>query len=131
MTLGIARGLAERGADNGATRPFFAAVADETRIVMCAFMSLPDRLGLARSHQPGAVDALAADVLAYGPEVRFVAGIEPTAGEVAAAFSRLCGLQAQAGGAHRSQRIHRLDRVHASPRARAVHCAQPIQAMTR
>jgi hypothetical protein len=78
VILGIAGDLA-REAGQGASTPYFATVRDGEEIIVCAFSSVPSKVGLTRASNPAALHLLATDVIEACPEMQVVLGPEPTA----------------------------------------------------
>jgi RimJ/RimL family protein N-acetyltransferase len=107
LILGIAGDLA-RESGPGTSAAYFATVQEGGKISVCAFSSVPNRVGITRAAHPAGLPLLASDIADACPGVRYLSGPEPTAG----AFADL--LAAQFGArSHLSmgQRIHELRAV--------------------
>ena len=76
LILGIARDLADSAAPAGL--PYFATVHDGGEIQVCAFSSIPSKVGITRARRPAALTVLASDVVAGCPGMHMVLGPEPS-----------------------------------------------------
>ena len=85
LILGVARDLSERDPATY-SQPYFGCARDADRVVMCAFRSLPDKVGITRALDPAAIPVLADAVRTECPTVREVVGPEPVVGEFARAL---------------------------------------------
>ena len=93
LILGVARSVA---AEPIVTKPapYFACVRAPEGILICAFRTLPERLGLTRARKTEALPALAADANAANPGIREVIGPEPTVPAFARLLAELRGKRA-------------------------------------
>ncbi len=110
IILGIAGELA--AGHTSAVAPYFATVSEGGAISVCAFSSIPEKVGITRTINPAVLPLLATDVIAACPGMRVVLGPEPEA----LAFANLVakGL----GSSPRqlmSQRIHELRTISPLP----------------
>jgi hypothetical protein len=107
LILGIARGLLTAPATGRDPIPYFALVRGPD-IQVCAFSTLPDKVGITRCTNPEALTLLARDVLTVRPQVRNVLGPEPTIGRFVATMALLRGARVVR---RMAQRIHQLRKV--------------------
>ena len=106
LILGIAYALAA-GSPSATPTPYFAAVLDP-EVRLCAFSTLPEKLGITRADAPEALDLLAQDAHLACPGVRDILGPEPTTG---AFVERFAALRGRPIGRRMAQRIHQLTAV--------------------
>lgn len=111
LILGIAGDLAQ-GRGPSDTAAYFATVHDRDAISVCAFSSVPGKVGLTRTTSPAALPLLADDVIAACPEIERVSAPEPTAGAFAALVAERLGTTASL---RMAQRIHQLRAVEPLP----------------
>lgn len=111
LILGVARDLSEK-APSAYADTYFGCAREGDRILMCAFRSLPDKMGITRAEDPAAIPVMAESVRAACPAVRHVVGPEPTIGPFARALAELLGRRARAS---RSMRIYALHAVRPIP----------------
>jgi len=107
LILGVARDLSERDPSTF-SQPYFGYARNGDQILMCAFRSLSDKVGITRTLDPAAIPILAAAARAECPTIREVVGPEPAIGEFARAMASLLGRQATL---RRRSRIHVLEAV--------------------
>lgn len=107
LLLGIAGDLAAgRGPD--VTPSYFAAGYEGGEITVCAFSTIPEKVGLTRAANPAMLAFLADDVLEACPEMRVILAPEPTARDFATAIEQRLGTPARLS---MGQRIHQLTAV--------------------
>ena len=106
LILGIAHALAT-GSSGASPTPYFAAVLDP-EIRLCAFSTLPSKLGITQADSPGGLDLLAQDAHLACPGIRDILGPEPTAG---AFVERFAALRGRPISRRIAQRIHQLTAV--------------------
>jgi predicted GNAT family acetyltransferase len=111
LILGVARDLAEKPPSASADA-YFGCAREGDRILMCAFRSLPDKVGITRALDPAAVRVLADNVRAACPVVREVVGPKPTIEPFARALAELSGHTVRVS---RELRIHVLHAVRPIP----------------
>ena len=111
LILGIAGDLA-RASGPGASAPYFATVHDGEEIGVCAFSSVPSKVGLTSATNPAALPLLAADVIQACPGMQVVLGPEPTARIFAGLVAKQLGTIPRPW---MSQRIHELRVVEPLP----------------
>jgi len=111
LILGIAGDLA-RGAGPGATTAYFATVRDGEEICLCAFSSVPSKVGLTQASDRAALPLLATDVIEACPGMQVVLGPEPTALSFAGLVAKQLGTIPRPW---MSQRIHELRAVEPLP----------------
>jgi len=104
VILGIAGDLA-RGAGPGNSAPYFATVQDGDEISLCAFSSVPSKVGITRATNRDALPVLASDVIEACPGMEMVLGPEPTVVAFAGLVAQRLGTTQRLG---MSQRIHEL-----------------------
>ena len=117
LILGVASDLAE-AASRGepATDPYFACARERDRILICAFRSLPNKVGVTHAFDPSAIEVLAEDVRQACPMIHQIVGPEPTIGPFVRNVARLLGV---------SMRVHRKSRLHALRAVRPLENAPP------
>jgi len=106
LILGVAHTLASE-VPARVTSPYFAAVLD-SEIRLCAFSSLPDKLGITRGGTSRALALLAQDAHVACPDIETIVGPEPTAAAFAEQFA---ALRAWPIRRSRAMRIHELTAV--------------------
>jgi len=111
LILGVARDLSEKPPSASADA-YFGCVREGDRVLMCAFRSLPDKVGITRAEDSAAIAVMAESVRAACPGVREVVGPEPTIEPFARALAELLGRSARVT---RNSRIHVLHRVRPIP----------------
>jgi predicted GNAT family acetyltransferase len=110
LILGVAQDLSEKPPSASADA-YFGCAREGDRILMCAFRSLPDKVGITRAEDPAAIPVMAESVRDACPAVRQVVGPEPTIGPFARALAEISG---------RSTRVSRNLRIH------VLHGVRPI-----
>jgi GNAT superfamily N-acetyltransferase len=109
LILGLAYALATRGPAAGGLAPYFAAVTDEAAtVVMCAFRTLPGKVGVTRAFHPDAPRPLADDVWHTCPDAESVIGPRPTVDVFAREFASVSRTVA---APHTNQRLYELRAV--------------------
>jgi GNAT superfamily N-acetyltransferase len=109
LILGLAYALAERRPAAGGLAPYFAAAIDEAGcVVMCAFRTLPGKIGVTRALRPDAQRPLAEDVWRACPDAASVIGPRPTVDAFATDLAATSGL---AAAPHTNQRLYELRAV--------------------
>jgi GNAT superfamily N-acetyltransferase len=106
LILGIAHAAASEDSDVPPT-PYFAAVLDP-EVCLCAFSTLPAKLGVTRCDAAEALALLARDAHSACPRAREILGPEPTAGAFAERFAALRACRVRRD---RPMRIHELTAV--------------------
>lgn len=114
LILGIARNVA-RQAGVGGMAPYFAAVHDGNAIQVCAFQTIPDRVGVTQARSLEALASLAADIAAACPEARLVLGLEPTVARLAELVAAGTGRRALRDKGMRLHELRAVDPVEPSP----------------
>ena len=106
LILGVAHALAS-GVPAQATSPYFAAILD-SEIRLCAFSSLPDKLGITRCGTSAALALLAQDARVACPDIDTIVGPQPTVAAFAEQFAvlRACPVRQS-----KAMRIHELTAV--------------------
>ena len=89
LILGVAEGLARNPA--AATNPYLATVGTGVEVLACAAHIAPYKLLLTRANREP-IAALAEDAFAAVPEVEGITGPDRSAGDFAAAWSKLSGV---------------------------------------
>jgi len=111
LILGVARDLSEK-APSAYADTYFGSAREGDRILMCAFRSLPDKVGITRAWDPAAIPIMAENVRAACPVVREVVGPEPTIEPFARALGDLMGRRPRES---RKLRIHVLHALRPVP----------------
>lgn len=106
LVLGLAADLAAGRA--GADNPYFAVVRRQGEIVVTAFSTVPDKVGVTRARDDSVLDGLAGDIIDRCPGMRVVLGPEPTGQVVARLVGRRLG---SAPSLVMGQRIHELHAI--------------------
>jgi predicted GNAT family acetyltransferase len=119
LILGLAYALAKRGSAVGGLAPYFAAATDEAgTVAMCAFRTLPGKIGVTRALRTDALRPLAEDVWRACPDATSVIGPRPT---VDAFASDLASVSGMAATPHTNQRLYELRVVVPPARAARGH----------
>lgn len=109
LILGLAYALAKRTPNAGELTPYFAAATDDAgRVVMCAFRTLPGKVGVTRALRPEALRPLADDVWRACPDATSVIGPRPTVDTFANEFASVSRAVA---ALHANQRLYELRAV--------------------
>jgi predicted GNAT family acetyltransferase len=109
LILGLAYALAKRAPTAGGLAPYFAAAIDEAGdVVMCAFRTLPGRVGVTQARRPDALRPLAEDVWRACPDATSVIGPRPTVDRFVHELASVSGM---APSPHTNQRLYQLSTV--------------------
>lgn len=111
VILGIAGDLAA-GRTHTVAAPYFATIGNGDEIGVCAFSTVPAKVGLTRATNPAVLPLLATDIVAACSGMRLVLGPEPTVLAFAGLVAERLGTAPQLW---MSQRIHELRAVASLP----------------
>lgn len=107
VIFGIARAKAREPEQSGMP-PYFAAVREGAEMLVCAFRTIPQKLGITIARRPEALALLAADVADACNDVPMIFGPEPGIGEFAAMLAAATNRRSELG---MRQRLHDLREV--------------------
>jgi GNAT superfamily N-acetyltransferase len=109
LILGLAYALAKHGPAVSGLAPYFAAATDEAgNVVMCAFRTLPGKVGVTRALHSDALRPMADDVWCACPDATSVIGPRPTVDAFVRELASVSGMDA---ALHTNQRLYQLSAV--------------------